>query len=110
MRVIVAASAVYTLQSSVIAMRDETLNAIYDVLVEECGANDTPDERDSFRRCWPACIEYRFVGELGMGGKIWASRRTQTVRVTCYAEDETPERSAAIKRANDRITELVLDA
>lgn len=76
-------------------LTDAELNRIYDVLVD-CGAAE--GDRDAFKRHWPDCVEYRFVGALGFGGKLWAN--SGRVYVTCYREDETPERLAFIEGAN----------
>lgn len=78
--------------------------AIYDVLVEECGAPDRPHLRASFADAFPACREWRFSGALGFGGKVWA--HPGSLYVTCYREDETPKRLAMMKRANDRLAAL----
>jgi hypothetical protein len=49
------------------------------------------------------CREYRFMGALGFGGKFWQ----QSMTVTCYPEDETPERRAIIERANAALADLL---
>lgn len=83
-------------------------NAVYDVLVEECGAHDSPDERAALAIHWPDCREYRFQGKLGFGGKVWwnPSRSRPAVYVTCYREDQSDERNAMIERANARLSPL----
>ena len=45
------------------------------------------------------CHEYRFCGSLGFGGKYWQERN----KVTCYLEDETPERLEVIERTNQAL-------
>ena len=45
--------------------------------------------------------EFRFQGGLGFGGKFW--RNNGRFYVTCYREDETPERLAMIKATNDAL-------
>jgi hypothetical protein len=75
---------------------------IFDILVDECGARES--EREDFFHHWPECVEYRFQGKLGFGGKVFCSGGK--VWVSCYLEDETPERNEIIKRANDRIAAL----
>lgn len=84
----------------------ELAEAVYDVLVEECRAH--PDDRATFVRNFDehARLEWRFVGALGMGGKVWKQTRPMLF-VTCYSEDETPERLAMIERANARLAALV---
>jgi hypothetical protein len=80
-------------------------SAVWEILVDECGAWNSDDSalRD-FERHWPDCREYRFQGRLGFGGKVWAN--VGQVYVTCYREDETPERAAMITRANVRLEAL----
>lgn len=84
------------------------LDAVYDILVEECGAHDSLADRRMFAHAWPDCNEYRFTGRLGLGGKIWSATRFRTVHVTCYPEDETPERLIMIENANRRLNKLYL--
>lgn len=84
------------------------LDAIYTVLVEECGAREDGREmflavRDEVRRELP--IEYRFQGALGFGGKF-RYHPTWLPYVDCYPEDLTPERRAMIERANKRLAEF----
>jgi hypothetical protein len=84
------------------------------ILVEECGFR--PDDgRCSFvmlvsahiNRWSHACHEFRFMGELGFGGKFRNNgNRNDTPHVDCYREDETPERLVMIERANVRLAEL----
>ena len=84
------------------------LDAAYTVLVEECGARDDDQRQhflvavEGFKR-----FEYRFMGALGFGGKLWLSVGLRELYVTCYREDETPARLAMIERANARLAELV---
>ena len=82
-------------------MNEKRANAIYDILTKECGAFD--DERKSFvlRQTQDEPREWRFCGLLGFGGKFW-----QGMYVTCYKEDETPERKAMIEAANKKLADL----
>lgn len=87
----------------------ESARRIWAVLVEECGADDDERHREDFVRCavhvtW---IEYRFCGSLGFGGKVW---NNHGFYVSCYGEDNTPEREAAIRRANDRLAAIYAGA
>lgn len=75
---------------------------VWDVLVRETGA--PADELDPFIFHWPTCVEYRFMGSLGFGGKVWWN--SGRVYVTCYQEDETPERLATIDRTNAALAAL----
>lgn len=91
-------------------MTESEANAVYDVLVRECGADDDPEpqhwnSRASFVREFTKdrpTIEYRFHGALGFGGKFYPD-----MRVTCYPEDETPKRRAMVERANVALREMV---
>lgn len=87
-------------------MTDEMKRKVWTVLVDECGAD--PDGLSDFLAHWPECHEYRFIGSLGFGGKVWADRFYDGWRlsVTCYSEDKTPERERAIGRAQSRLTAI----
>lgn len=80
---------------------------VYDVLVKHCGARDGEYDRADFMHAhrdgaeYP-CREYRFIGSLGFGGKFWSDYMT----VSCYREDETTERLAAIESANIALAEM----
>lgn len=80
-------------------------DAVYDILVAVCGAYDSADKRKQFRCHWPECVEYRFQGYLGAGGKVWAERGR--VSVSCYSEDEKDARREMIQRANEALGQLV---
>jgi hypothetical protein len=89
-------------------MNPDHAEAIYDILIEVCGASADEDSRlsfvthhtDSFHREG----EWRFQGTLGFGGKFW--RQRDRWYVNCYGEDETPERLETIKQANRRLQML----
>jgi len=85
----------------------EQANAIYDVLVKECGACDYGHDRESFvhRQITEEIPEWRFCGDLGFGGKFW--RNCGRWYVTCYREDETPKRLAMIDAANESLGKLL---
>lgn len=81
-------------------------NLFYDIIVEECGASDR--DRDDFvdymtdDTGFPK--EFRFQGHLGFGGKFY--KTPNRCYVSCYPEDQTPERQIMIARANRKIIEL----
>lgn len=75
---------------------------VWQVLVEECGAFEP--QLDEMRALWPGCREFRFMGGLGFGGKVWAN--AGKVYVTCYPEDENAARHEMIERANKRLADL----
>ena len=85
-------------------MNDATKNAIYDILVEECKAPESL--RDNFLYHFPECIEYRFQGNQGFGGKVWQNYyswdRRNAVYVTAYPEDRFADKDAR-DRANERL-------
>ena len=80
--------------------------AMYDVLVAYADAR--ADSRDGFiaYMCRESGgHEWRFMGSLGMGGKLFES--CGRIWVSCYSEDETPKRQATIVRVNREIDALV---
>jgi hypothetical protein len=84
--------------------------AIYDILVEEAGAN--PNDREDFvltytRKEYPT-TEYRFCGSLGFGGKFWRNQRFGLCPfyVSCYPEDNTRERKVIIEHTNKALAAL----
>ena len=86
----------------------EQANAVYDVLVEHCGASGHPDEKTNFvfHQTCKVEREYRFQGRLGLGGKFYRDGSRDQWRVGCYREDLTPERQAMIGAANAALAEL----
>jgi len=48
--------------------------------------------------------EYRFMGNLGSGGKLYISNRAW--RISCYREDETIERLKIIDKTNLELKKL----
>jgi len=84
----------------------EFANKVYDILVSDGGAVE--DDRSSFiyHHCEDkyGCMEWRFYGKLGFGGKY----RSQSNRVTMYSEDRTPEREE-IKKDIDSKLSLIKD-
>jgi hypothetical protein len=83
-------------------------SAILQVLVEECGWRPSDSDREMFTYHYDTAdhqpLEYRFIGALGFGGKLWM--QGEHLYVSCYQEDETPERLTMIERANKRLAEL----
>ncbi len=91
-----------------VPMTPKQADAVYDVLVEHCGAPDHPDSflRADFilRQMAGSADEYRFMGALGGGGKFWNCNGRWYVN--CYAEDLTDERLRMISAANEALAEL----
>ncbi len=87
-------------------MSPQVFTRVYDILVEHAGAPECDRERfiAAHVDARDAIREWRFCGSLGFGGKY----RVQHNIVTCYSEDETPERLAAIERTNTALAALVL--
>lgn len=91
-------------------MNEKKANAIYDILVQECGARE--DERPSFlfHQTAEQVSEWRFCGKLGFGGKFWRQGGSlftkELIYVDCYKEDRTPERQAMIEAASKRLAAL----
>lgn len=91
-------------------INSEPANRVYDVLVDHCGAS--ADSRgmflDSVR--FHGLSEYRFMGDLGFGGKVWFAehppRGAGHFWVSAYKENLTPERETAIERANQALLEV----
>ena len=90
-----------------IILPEKIFHKIYDLLEEHVGAE--PWHRDDFIQClaYKRGVEYRFCGNLGMGGKFYNDGGR--LYVTCYEEDETDERFKAIETVNELLTELLVD-
>jgi len=70
-------------------LSEEKANKIYDILVAEAGARESDRPSFVYQHCVyeNGCMEYRFQGKLGFGGKY----RSTWNGVTYYHETETPE-------------------
>ena len=90
-------------------MTDDMKLAIYAVLVSDAGAQDTDSMHEQFMTNWPECNEFRFCGNLGFGGKVWAAKHGEPVRVTCYPEDRNAIRDEIVTRTNLALAELCND-
>ena len=88
------------------ALTAEQANAVWDVLVEHAGASEDGREGFIFHAGSGNLTEYRFIGSLGFGGKFWLDRHDGSWRVTCYREDETAARLAAIGVTNAALAGL----
>ena len=85
-------------------LSDAERAAIYDILVECCGASELAREKFlAYMLHVPenGGQEFRFMGWLGFGGKLYSN--SQGVYVDCYREHKTPIVAFAIKVANERI-------
>jgi len=70
-------------------LTEERANTIYDILVSEGGARKSERNDFIYHHCTNeyGCVEWRFQGKLGFGGKY----RSTWNEVTYYLEDETNE-------------------
>lgn len=87
---------------------EEILGQMYDVLVKQAGARADEYDRRSFVQCalnwdYRFTFEYRFMGSLGSGGKIWLPL-DRDPSVSCYPENETPERMEAMRNTNQELS------
>lgn len=93
-------------------MKESTANKIYDVLLAHCGPFPSYSNRVSFVREFTSINhtnEWRFIGNLGFGGKFWDSKFWGSNRrfyVSCYREDETPERLRIIATVNAELSKI----
>jgi hypothetical protein len=79
-----------------------TATAIYDLLVAQAGAHDGESERAQFANFYAQrerSREFRFMGNLGFGGKIWYDPYAGW-SINCYRGEETPVTLALIERVN----------
>ena len=91
----------------------EHADAVFDILVEHCGAREDMREGFVFHQSNEFCPEYRFIGNLGFGGKFWRNhsfRPDGTLGehwyVANYSEDDTPATAAARAGANPLLNDL----
>lgn len=81
----------------------EQAGAIYDILVRDAGAQ--PAMRNDFIRAQDeGCVEYRFCGSLGFGGKFW--NNNDRWYINYYPENRTDQRDAAEARINAQLEVL----
>jgi hypothetical protein len=83
----------------------EQAKQVWSVLVAQGATEDSERWRVDFIRTQVyGCVEYRFQGNLGFGGKFWNSGGKWYV--TCYPEDATPERRSLISAVNECLAKL----
>ncbi len=77
---------------------------VFDLLVLIGGANE--DNRFEFiyahTREKTVCVEYRFIGKLGFGGKYYSGSN----RVSYYSEDHTAKREEIKNKLNLELAKL----
>ncbi|MBK8037669.1 MAG: hypothetical protein IPK22_11115 [Verrucomicrobiaceae bacterium] len=79
-------------------------DSVFDALKNIGGAHESMRQDFIYHHARSAdpCDEYRFQGKLGFGGKYWRKEN----RVSCYREDETPERLRLIIELDAAIAKL----
>ena len=91
---------------------EDRAKEIWRILVDTCGAYENRD-RGIEEMCFIAAAttmrhratEFRFCGKLGFGGKFWVN--ADKWYVSCYREDETPERLDIIAEADRQLAVLL---
>lgn len=85
---------------------EKTLSDAWDILIAEAGASDKERERRQFVSYFLTAQnpEWRFMGKLGSGGKVRFNG--DYLYVTCYLEQETPERLEIIEKVNEKLLAL----
>lgn len=96
------------------ALDEPMANAIYQVLVETCGAHESDRQHFVHVQTSRMCDEHRFGGNLGFGGKFRRNAGTdprtnewgEQWYVDYYAEDKTADRQDAVHQANNALSDL----
>lgn len=80
---------------------------VYDTLVEHVGAKEV--DRDGFVTAQTSrrVGEWRFIGTLGFGGKVYRGTRDRRVFVSYYPEDRNPVREEAMEKCNAALQKIV---
>lgn len=96
------------------AMTEAEANAIYDVLVRECGAPDGTAFSGAGRTAFVQAFtnerpptEWQFQGALGFNGRFFPGLCGEPHRVGYYLDEDTPERRSMVERANAAFGKLV---
>jgi hypothetical protein len=88
---------------------EKIAHQVYDILVE-IGAPENMRKAFVWTQTHEDCNEWRFEGKLGFGGKFWNEwsyiEEKFKWRVSCYSEDETPEREKLINETNQKLNIL----
>lgn len=80
-------------------LTDEQADAVYTILVEECGVvSGRVGTHSSTHRCETDGASW-IITLVNMGNGMYSA--------ACYSDDETPSRLAMVVRANQRIAELI---
>lgn len=89
-------------KASSMILTENQAKQVWDILVDVCGAENDDQSGQSFvhHAIMNNRLEFRFQGKLGFGGKIYVE---EPPRVSCYQEDNTPERADMIANANEQL-------
>lgn len=83
----------------------EVASKIFDIL-KEAGVAEG-DRADFIITQMRGCVEYRFGGKLGYGGKFWNYHDSWYVNY--YQEDKTRDRDSIVKTVNKKLVKLKED-
>jgi hypothetical protein len=99
------------------SINSEIARKIYKVLTEEASAFDNEDHFNSFiysqgkkpekYNDFGGCVEYRFGGSLGFGGKFWNANGR--FYVSAYIENEGSNESKIIAKVNKLLKPLYVE-
>jgi hypothetical protein len=88
----------------------DVANKIYDILCEHAGAGPAGGGEDHWRASFVryategTWTEFRFMGSLGGGGKVW--NNAGRWYVSCYREDEGKRQTKIIAKTNAALDKL----
>lgn len=86
---------------------EDIFHRVWTILTTHAGALE--NERIAFVRTFaygiPVATEWRFQGVFGFGGKFWR-RFDRTYCISCYPEEETPEKLQIIDKVNQLLREV----
>lgn len=85
-------------------INEEQANAIYDILVQECGAKETARLAFVINQTDHYVAKWKFDGNMGGEETFWHNHTE--MYVTCSGENLTRERLTMIVTANNRLTSL----
>lgn len=85
-----------------LSLTRQQVDAVYATVSNICGA--PVQDRDVFHLLFPECGEYRFMGRLGLGGKVYADGLR--VWVDADPQDSTLEVVSMIAKANAAIARI----
>ena len=91
---------IFNMEKINLKIRKKFFTEIYNILIKNCDAN--LEELEEFvlynakKTIYP---EWRFQGNLGFGGKYYAS----TNRISCYSEDLNPDTLKILEKTNNEL-------